>query len=247
MVAVEGMFRLDGRIAVVTGASRGIGRALADGMSRAGATTIGLARSETPITPFTSDVTYIPADIAIEPDRLIDTLADRYGRIDVLINAAGVSLATPAPEMAMQVFDQTLETNLRAAYAISLAAVRHMPPGSSIINVTSIGGHQGFPGNPAYVASKGGLRLLTQAMAVDLGTRGVRVNALAPGYIHTAMTENSHADPVLHAQRAGRTSLGRWGTVEDLVGPALFLASSASAYMTGQDLVIDGGWTARGL
>lgn len=247
MVGAESMFRLDGRIAVVTGASRGIGRAIADGMGGAGATTLGLARSATPISPFSSSVTYIQADIAVDSDRLIDSLADRYGRIDILVNAAGVSLATPAPDMAIQVFDQTLQTNLRAAYAVSVAAIRHMPPGSSIINVTSIGGHQGFPGNPAYVASKGGLRLLTQALAVDLGPRGIRVNALAPGYIHTDMTAISHADPDLHAQRAGRTCLGRWGAVEDLVGPAVFLASSASAYMTGQDLVIDGGWIARGL
>ena len=247
MVAVEQMFRLDGKIAVITGASRGIGHALADALGRAGAACVGLARSAGPVTPFTSSVTYIPADITVDPVTVIDAVARQHSRIDILINAAGISLATTAPEMAMQVFDQTLQTNLRAAFVVSTAAARHMPPGSSIINVTSIGGHQGFPGNPAYVASKGGLRMLTQAMAVDLGLRGIRVNAIAPGYIHTDMTAISHADPVLHAQRAGRTCLGRWGEVDDLVGPALFLASSASSYMTGQDLVIDGGWTARGL
>jgi NAD(P)-dependent dehydrogenase (short-subunit alcohol dehydrogenase family) len=105
----------------------------------------------------------------------------------------------------------------------------------------------GFPDNPGYVAAKGGLRLLTKALAVDLGPRDIRVNALAPGYIHTDMTAASFADPERHAARARHTCLGRWGEVEDLVGGAIFLASDASRYMTGQDLVIDGGWTAKGL
>jgi gluconate 5-dehydrogenase len=122
-----------------------------------------------------------------------------------------------------------------------------MGAGGAIINVASIGGLTGFPDNPGYVASKGGLRLLTKALAVDHGPRGIRVNTLVPGYIHTEMTAASYADPERHAQRAHHTCLGRWGEVEDLVGAAVFLASDASRYMTGQDLVIDGGWTAKGL
>jgi NAD(P)-dependent dehydrogenase (short-subunit alcohol dehydrogenase family) len=105
----------------------------------------------------------------------------------------------------------------------------------------------GFPRNPGYVAAKGGLRMLTKALALDLGCHGIRVNNLAPGYVRTAMTEASHADPVLHGERLRHMILPRWGLPDDLVGAAVFLASDASAYVTGSDLFVDGGWTAKGL
>lgn len=104
-----------------------------------------------------------------------------------------------------------------------------------------------MPGNPAYGAAKGGLRLLTKSLALDYGPSGIRVNALAPGYIQTDMTAKSFADPDEHERRRRHTCLGRWGRVEDLVGTAIFLASDASAYITGQDIFVDGGWTAKGL
>jgi gluconate 5-dehydrogenase len=119
--------------------------------------------------------------------------------------------------------------------------------GGSIINVTSIGAVQGFPGNPGYVASKGGLRLLTKALALDLADKNIRVNNLAPGYIHTAMTDKSFNDPQRHQERLARMMLKRWGKPDDLIGAAIFLASEASAYVTGQDIFVDGGWTAKGL
>jgi NAD(P)-dependent dehydrogenase (short-subunit alcohol dehydrogenase family) len=117
----------------------------------------------------------------------------------------------------------------------------------SIINVTSLGAFRGFPDNPAYVAAKGGLSQLTRAFAEDLGRHGIRVNNLVPGYINTALTAASHADPVRHEQRRRHTMLGRWGEAGDLVGAAIFLASDAASYVTGQDIVVDGGWLAKGL
>ena len=117
----------------------------------------------------------------------------------------------------------------------------------SIAVVTSIGALQGFPGNPAYVASKGGLRMLSKALALDWGELNIRVNALAPGYIETDMTKGSFNDPAKREARSARTMLGRWGKASELVGAAIFLMSDASSYMTGADLVVDGGWTAKGL
>jgi gluconate 5-dehydrogenase len=241
------LFSLEGKTALVTGASRGIGAALADGLAGAGARVTGVARSAAPRQAFRHTVHYVTADIADGLDAVVADMIAEYGRIDVLINAAGISVPT-AGAGALAAFDTTLAVNLRTAYTACLAVAPHMRDrGGSIINVTSINSLVGFPDNPGYVAAKGGLRMLTKALAVDLGPSGVRVNALAPGYIHTEMTAASFADPERRAQRTRHTCLGRWGDVDDLVGAAIFLASDASRYMTGQDLVVDGGWTAKGL
>ena len=248
--SLTALFSLQGKVALVTGASRGIGAALADGLAGAGARVVGVARSAGPLQAFTHPVHYLAADVTEDAQGLVDWVRSQFGAIDILVNAAGVSVAADAPDQWQAIFDKTLNLNLRAAYALCLATAASMAAmgtGGSIINVTSINSLVGFPGNPAYVAAKGGLRLLTKALAVDLGPQGIRVNALAPGYIHTDMTAASYADPVRHAQRRNHTCLGRWGEVDDLVGAAIFLASDASRYMTGQDLVIDGGWTAKGL
>ena len=240
------LFSLKGKVAVVTGASRGIGHALAEGLSAAGALTVGVSRSASPPS-FTHPVAYCPADVRSDAEAIVRFAVDRFGTLDILVNAAGITLAQTDADQALQNFDETIAVNLRAPLALALAAAKVMKPGGTIINLTSIGAHLGFPGNPGYVASKGGLRSLTQALAVDLGPRGIRVNALAPGYIHTDMTAGSYADPEKHEARRRHTCLGRWGEPEDLVGGCVFLASDASRYMTGQSLVIDGGWTAKGL
>ena len=243
--AIDALFSLDGRLAVVTGASRGVGKGLAEALASAGASVIGLARSPAP--QFEGAVEYKRLDLNSDVSQLGAELHDRHGQIDILVNAAGVSLAASPDRSPLERFDQTLNVNLRAAYAMSLSIAPFMPSGGSIINVTSIGAQIGFPDNPGYLASKGGLRQLTRALAVDLGPLGIRVNALAPGYFRTEMTLASYSDPERRAQRAGHTCLGRWGEVEELSGAVIFLASRASQYMTGQDLVVDGGWTAKGL
>lgn len=239
------LFSLTGKIAIVTGASRGIGFALADGLAAAGADVVAIARSAQPRVPFSNRVEYISADVSGDIGEVFARVAQARGRIDILVNAAGITL--PGGEAALENFERSLRVNLAAPFACCLAARPHMPPGSSIINVTSIGSIVGLPDNPGYAAAKGGLRILTKGLAVDYGTSGIRVNALAPGYIHTDMTAKSFADPVLHEQRRRHTCLGRWGTVDDLLGAAIFLASDAAAYITGHDLVVDGGWTAKGL
>ncbi len=241
------MFSLTGKIAIVTGASRGIGFALADGLAAAGAHVVAIARSAQPRVPFSHPVQYISADVSGAIGEVFAGVAQAHGRIDILVNAAGITLPGAQDEAALANFERSLQVNLTAPFACCLAARPHMPPGSSIINVTSIGSIVGLPDNPGYAAAKGGLRMLTKGLAVDYGSSGIRVNALAPGYIHTDMTAKSFSDPVLHEQRRAHTCLGRWGTVDDLLGAAIFLASNASSYITGHDLLVDGGWTAKGL
>jgi NAD(P)-dependent dehydrogenase (short-subunit alcohol dehydrogenase family) len=245
---VSCLFSLAAKIAVVTGASRGIGFALADGLAAAGAKVVGIARSPQPRMPFRNAVHYVSADVSHAIKPIFTKIAKENATIDVLVNAAGISLPTACMDEArLAVFEETLRINLVSPFACCLAAREYMRRGSSIINITSIGSVLGFPDNPGYAAAKGGLRLMTKALAVDYGSLGIRVNALAPGYIRTDMTASSFADPDQNEQRLRHTCLDRWGTIEDLVGAAIFLASDASAYITGQDLIVDGGWTAKGL
>jgi NAD(P)-dependent dehydrogenase (short-subunit alcohol dehydrogenase family) len=247
--AIARLFSLNGRVAIVTGGSRGIGAAIANGLAGAGARVIALARSAAPAVPLSSGIAYASCDVTAAGafERLLADTFKREKRLDILVNAAGVSLAAEGAEL--ERFDRTLVANLRAAYAACLAVAPLMEQsgGGSIINVTSVNSVLGFPANPGYVAAKGGLRMLTKALAIDLGPAKVRVNALAPGYIRTAMTAASHADAAARKAREQRTILGRFGETEDLVGAAIFLASDASSYITGTDLFVDGGWTAKGL
>jgi len=241
---VARLFALDGRTAIVTGASRGIGAVIASGLAGAGARVFGLARSDRPEEPAVG-IEYRACDVT--DAEAFEAICAEAGRVDVLVNAAGITLPAATAAERLANFGPTLDVDLRAVYACCMAAVPRMPRGGSIVNVTSINSVLGFPGNPAYVAAKGGLRMLTRALAVDLGEAGIRANNLAPGYVRTAMTAASHADPVLNEQRRRHTILGRWGEPGDMVGAAIFLASDASAYVTGQDLFVDGGWTAKGM
>jgi NAD(P)-dependent dehydrogenase (short-subunit alcohol dehydrogenase family) len=239
-------FSLEGKTAVVTGASRGIGAAIAAGLQASGAKVFGISRSGTAPQHVTAVACDLSDDAAIQ--RAFDHLADNGDRLDVLVNAAGISLPASAGKGELQRFRDTLATDLTGVYATILAAYPLLKKaGGSIINVTSINSLRGFPGNPGYVAAKAGLAGLTRALAADYARDGIRVNALAPGYVATEMTAASFADPAMHEDRRRHTMLGRWGNPEDMVGAAIFLASSASAYMTGQELFVDGGWTTKGL
>ncbi|MCK1677163.1 SDR family oxidoreductase [Bradyrhizobium sp. 150] len=240
-------FSLAGQIAVVTGASRGIGAAIATGLQDAGATVFGLSRSGTAPQGVIAIACDLSDDDAIES--AFRTVAAQGGRIDALVNAAGISLPARSAESELARFRATVATDLTGVYATILAAHPLLKNAGSaaIINVTSINSVRGFPGNPGYVAAKAGLAGLTRALAADYAPDGIRVNALAPGYVATEMTAKSFADPDMHEARRRHTMLGRWGQPADMVGAAVFLASEASAYVTGQELFIDGGWTTKGL
>ena len=242
---------LAGRRALVTGASRGIGAALARGLAAAGAAVIAVSRSGGGASP---GVLHLHCDLTAPGavESLMARVLAESPSLDILINAAAISLPAPASgsaEAELARLRETLELDVVAAYALTLAALPALRVSGhgSILNVTSINSVRGFPGNPGYVVAKAALAGLTRALAVDLAPQGIRVNALAPGYVHTAMTATSYADPVLNAQRRRHTLLDRWGEPEDMVGAAVFLASDAAAYVTGQELFVDGGWTINGL
>jgi NAD(P)-dependent dehydrogenase (short-subunit alcohol dehydrogenase family) len=242
------LFDLTGRSVVVAGASRGIGASIAAGLAGVGASVVSCGRSAQPLEP-AENVTYRSCDVADEKgfDLVCREAAGAREKFDAFVFAAGVTFPSPSGTQSTETFAQTISVNLTSAYQTAMTAAKWMGESSSIVFVTSINSVLGFPGNPGYVAAKGGLRQLTKALALDLGPRGIRVNALAPGYIRTSMTESSYANPEQRAARAARTILGRWGEPSDLIGAAIFLVSDASGYVTGQDLFVDGGWTAKGL
>jgi NAD(P)-dependent dehydrogenase (short-subunit alcohol dehydrogenase family) len=243
------LFSLTGKTILVAGASRGIGQAIAQGLARAGAQVIGFGRSAAG--QHSSEFCYQYCDMQQRDQfgHLVAQMVQTHGSVDAYFHVAGITVPSQDGQQDIASFEQTLSVNLSSAYACCATVGRQMQSQQrgSIITVTSIGSMLGFPNNPAYVASKGGLRMMSKAMALDLGKFNVRVNSLVPGYIHTDMTAASYSDPGKSKERAERTMLGRWGQVGDLVGAAIFLAADASKYVTGTDLVVDGGWTAKGL
>ena len=167
-------------------------------------------------------------------------------RINVLINNAAVSFASQKKNQfySEKNWIQTINVNLTGSFYCSQEVIKYMlkQRNGSIINITSINAELGFPRNPAYNASKGGLKMLGKAFAKDWSKFGIRINNIGPGYIKTEMTSKRFANKKNRLERQNKTLLGRWGETDDLIGPCIFLASDASSYMTGQDLYIDGGW-----
>lgn len=244
------LFSLEGKVALVAGGSRGIGRAIAIGLGQAGASVIAIGRTPTQAIDEVDRVSYYSIDITDQAGfkGLCSDINNKHGQIDIYVHAAGISL--PAMESLQAEADRfaaTVNTNLVAPFQCVGTVASYMKPSGSVILISSINATLGFPDNPGYVAAKGGLTAMTRALAVDLGKRQIRVNSIAPGYVHTKMTELSYQDPNTHKERSRRTILGRWGEPEDLAGAAIFLASKASAYVTGQEILVDGGWSVKGL
>ena len=242
------LFSLAGKTILVAGASKGIGFAIAEAMTLASANVVGCGRSESVSSPLFK---YEPCDIQnrIQFTNLVDACITQHGSIDAYFHVAGVTKPSIDAFQDPALFEVTLQNNLISAYACCIEVGKKMAHQlqGSIVTVTSIGSMLAFPDNPGYVASKGGLRMMTKALALDLGKYNIRANSLVPGYIHTEMTDASYNNPVMSAERTSRTMLNRWGQPSDLAGAAIFLASNASSYVTGTDLVVDGGWIAKGL
>lgn len=250
------LFDLTGRIALVTGSSRGIGRSIAHGLARAGATIVlnGLDadRLEATRADFAAeygddrvvarafDVT--DADAAAEGIAWIER---EVGPLRILVNNAGVQHRVPMLDLDVADWERVLKVNLTSAFLVGREAARHMIPRGEgkIINVASVQTDLARPTIAPYTASKGGIRNLTRAMTAEWAAHGIQANAIAPGYIHTEMTQNLVDDEQFNSWILGRTPAHRWGTVDDLAGPAVWLASDASDFVNGQVVFIDGGMT----
>jgi len=245
------LFSLEGKTALLTGGGRGIGQAIASGLTKAGASVAIFEKNiEQNILPDKIKIYTVDLIKHIDLEQHFNDFINDFGAINILINNAGITKSSPSENYSENDWKTTLDINLSSIFLMCQLAGRKMIQqeiGGSIINVTSIGGSQGFPNNPAYCASKGGVRQLTKALAHDWGKYGIRVNNLVPGYTHTPMNQKSWEDKNLRQERATHAMLGRWAEPEDMIGAAIFLASDASSYVTGSDLYVDGGWNAKGI
>ncbi|WP_271629210.1 2-dehydro-3-deoxy-D-gluconate 5-dehydrogenase KduD [Caldicellulosiruptor sp. DIB 104C] len=248
-------FKLDGKVAIVTGASKGLGQGMAIALAEAGADIVGVASG--PCTATKQKVEAlgrrfleIQADLrTIEPiNMIIEKTIQKFGKLDILVNNAGIIRRCDAIDFTEKDWDDVLNLNLKTVFFFCQAAARQFieqGTGGKIINIASMLSFQGGIRVPSYTASKSGVAGITKALANEWAKYKINVNAIAPGYMATDNTKPLREDPVRSAEILSRIPAGRWGTPEDLQGAVVFLASSASDYVNGCILNVDGGWLAR--
>lgn len=251
------MMRFDGRVVWITGASRGLGRALAYGFAGAGASVMLSARSEDSLREVAEAIRSSggAAEMVVgsitDPASIASAVAGierTWGRLDALINNAGISPVFKRSELVDDdEWRAVLDTNLTAPFACCRAAFPLLAntDGASVVNISSLHGQRAHERLVAYAASKGGVEMLTRTLAVEWAARGVRVNAVAPGYLETDMTAGLREHPKWNAQLLRKIPMDRFGTTAEVVGCAMFLASPLAAYVTGATLLVDGGWAAQ--
>ena len=247
---------LDGRIAVITGASKGLGREMAECLASAGAQVTLVARTEALLSEVVRGIQsrggsadYVVADVTDETaaSEVEQAVKERFGVCDILINNAGINNRKPIEEMSLDEWHDILEVNLTGPFMMSRAIVPGMKEKNwgRIINMTSIMSHVSLPNRTGYSTTKAGLLGFTRALALELAPHHITVNGISPGPFATEMNRSLIEDPEKNRQFLSRLPVGRWGRVEEIGQLAVYLCSEGAGYMTGTDLVIDGGWTAQ--
>jgi 2-deoxy-D-gluconate 3-dehydrogenase len=252
---VTNLFQLDGKVAIVTGASTGLGQGMTLGLAEAGADIVGVDCVEAPETRAQVEQLGrryhgIVCDLrSVEPvERIISEAVTTYGRIDILVNNAGIIRRADALEFTEQDWDDVMAINIKTVFFLSQAVARQFVKqgaGGKIISIASMLSFQGGIRVPSYTASKSGVVGLTRLLANEWAKHGINVNAIAPGYMATNNTAPLRADPARSQEILERIPAGRWGLPDDLKGPVVFLASEASAYLNGYTVAVDGGWLGR--
>jgi len=248
-------FKLEGKVALVTGASTGLGAAIAIALAEAGADVACHGNTHAPdasceaVTKTGRQAFALTGDLGDRetPRKLVDGTIDHFGRLDILVNNAGTIRRAPATEYSEEDWATVIEVNLSSVFRLAQLAGRHMIErgGGKILNIASLLSFQGGITVPAYAASKGGVAQLTKALANEWAAKNINVNAIAPGYMRTDNTRALQQDETRNRQILERIPAGRWGEPADLVGAAVFLCSAASDYINGHVLLVDGGWMGR--
>ena len=246
------LFRLDGRRALVTGSTRGIGRAIAGGLAAAGATVVVNGRDEAAAGAFAEELRSSGhgAEVACfdvrdtqAVDGAVQDIESNNGPIDILINNAGIQRRAPLEEIEDEMWQEVIDTNLTAVFKVGRAVARPMLARGEgkIVNICSLMSQLGRATTGPYTAAKGGVKMLTQAMCTEWASRGIQANGIGPGYFATELNTALVNDPKFDGFIRHRTPAGRWGEVEELIGAAIFLSSSASNFVNGQVIYVDGG------
>lgn len=249
-------FALNDQVAIVTGGNKGIGRTISLCMAQAGAEVVVTGRTKHELKDACTDIErlgkkalWVEMDVrnVMDVKRMVAQVLEAFGRIDVLVNSAGISHVLPAEDHTEEIWDTIIDTNLKGVFLCSQAVGRQMieQEGGSIVNISSQAGTVGLLNHVAYCASKGGVNLLTKVLALEWAPHNVRVNAVAPTVIRTPMTDKVFADKDVRAELTAKIPLGKFGEPEDVAGAVIFLASEASAMVTGHVLLVDGGWTSQ--
>jgi 2-deoxy-D-gluconate 3-dehydrogenase len=247
---------LAGRVAIVTGAGRGLGRSMAQGLLDAGASVAVASRTRAELDAFVDEATAAgasaracPTDVTDESsvEQMVAAVVERFGRVDILVNNSGIVATSPLVDQSADEWDGVIATNLRGTYLATRAVGRHLVEQRSgkVINIASNFALQGVANHAAYSASKGAIIAFTRAMAVEWAPFGIQVNALAPGYFATALNADIHGDPAMSAKVVRAVPAGRFGQPDELQPWVRLLAGAASDFMTGEVVVIDGGQSAR--